>query len=600
MRLRTALGAAGGAAASLLLLAACTQPPPAPAPPAGPPAASGTVPFREVAAAAGLDFVHHSGATGELIMSEVMGSGAALLDYDADGDLDLFLVQGTGRDSSGRPLGDRLYRNDGPPAAGAPSHFTDVTAESGLEVAAQPDSQGMGVATGDFDNDGRVDLYVTRYGHNRLWRNRGAGADGRVTFEDVTAATGTDDPRWSTAAAFADVDRDGWLDLLVVNYLDYGPHNIRPCYQASSARDYCGPTNFPPQPDRLLHNLGPDEGGHIRFEDISATAGLAAAYGPGLGAVAADVNADGWPDLYVANDAADNQLWINITAGAGRPSFREEALLAGCAVNAAGQREASMGVDAGDADGDGDDDLFLTHLDTETNTLYLNLGDGTFRDASRSSGLGRLSWPYTAFGTAWLDYDGDGWLDLLVANGAVKLFHELAAEGTPPLAEHNQLFRNLGPGTDGAPRFEEATASAGPAFELLEVSRAAAFGDLDNDGDTDVVITQNAGPVRLLLNDQGNTHPWLGLRLLTNQGRDALGAVVTVHLPGGRTLHRHVHSDGSYLAASDPRVLVGLGDAQGVERVEVRWPDGQLETFTGLELGRYATLRAGSGAAAYP
>lgn len=538
--------------------------------------------FLDATEASGLQTNHVNGATGELYMMEVMGAGAALFDFDQDGDLDVYLVQSgdltvagsrpVGRDGKPAAQSGRLWRNDLHP--GTSLRFTDVTAESGLHSRLY----GMGVAVGDVDNDGAPDLLITGYDGTELWRNLGDG-----TFADVTVSAGLRDDAWNTSASFVDIDRDGHLDLFIARYLDYNAANHRPCFHASSAKDYCGPSHFPPRPDRLLRNQG---GG--RFEDITVKAGLGAAYGPGLGTITADVNNDGWPDLYTANDATENQLWINQQDG----TFRDEALLAGCAVNGAGQREASMGLAAGDVDGDGDEDLFMTHLDVETNTLYVNLGSATFDDGTRRFDLAQPSRTYTSFGTGWLDYDNDGWKDLLVVNGAVKLFNERAAEtANNPLAQHNQLFRNhLGQ------RFEDVTTTMVQGLLQADVSRGAAFGDIDNDGDTDVLITNNAGAPQLLINQLGNHHSWIGLRLLDGHGRDALGAQVMLQTNDGRQLWRRVATDGSYASAKDPRVLIGLGEAQA-EALEVLWPDGLRESWPPPQADGYSVLTAGTGRA---
>jgi hypothetical protein len=289
----------------------------------------------------------------------------------------------------------------------------------------------------------------------------------------------------------------------------------------------------------------------------------------------------------VANDGVPNQLWVNQGDG----SFQNEALLAGTAVNMEGKPEASMGVDAADFDGDGDDDLFMTHIQGETNTIYVNDGQGWFEDRTLAAGLGAPSKQFTAFGTVWLDYDNDGWLDLFVANGEVRIVPILMRQGEKyPLHQPNQLFRNRGEG-----RFEEVTGRAGRVFELSEVSRGAALGDVDNDGDGDILLVNNNGPVRLLLNQIGNRKPWLGLRLVDEHGRDALGARVEVVTDAGRRLWRRVRTEGSYLSANDPRVLVGLGDAQGVKAVRVHWPDGTREDWSDLAMDRYHRLQQGAG-----
>jgi hypothetical protein len=566
------------------------------------PAAGGEDWFVDAAAATGLDFVHFNGMSGELYFAEMMGGGGALFDFDGDGDLDVFLVQGSmlgGKPLDKAtfpprgPLTHRLFRNDltVAPDGRRTLRFTDVTAGSGIETA----GYGNGAAAADYDNDGRVDLYVLAVGGNQLLRNLGGGR-----FADVTREAGVEERRWSAAASFFDYDRDGWLDLYVGNYVDWSAAQPKFCPDLTGANDYCGPLAFAPQSDRLFRNRGRGPAGEVTFEEATARALPAAAPGNTLGSVTADLDGDGWLDLYVANDAEPNQLWLNRRDG----GFRDEALLAGCAVNERGLPEASMGVDAGDVDNDGDDDLFMTHLNQETNTLYVNDGKGFFADQSRDSGLGPPSWLFTGFGTAFFDYDNDGWLDVATVNGAVKLADAPRRAGDSyPLHQTNQLFRNLGgePAgrtASGLVRFAEVTERAGSAWRLSEVSRGAAFGDVDDDGDTDVLVVNNAGPVRLLLNQVGSARPWLGLRLSGADGRrDQLGARVEVRRRGGPTLWRRARSDGSYLVGNDPRVLVGLGEVAEVTAVRVHWPSGRSEEWTGLPLGAYTTLREGTGKA---
>ena len=580
--------------------------------------------FVDAAAATGLDFVHFNGMSGELYFAEMMGGGGALFDFDGDGDLDVFFVQGSmlgGKTLAQAtlkpqgPLGHRLYRNDlaAGPEGRRTLRFTDVTEGSGIATA----GYGNGAVAGDYDNDGLVDLYVLAVGGNQLLRNLGGGR-----FADATREAGVEERRWSAAASFFDYDRDGWLDLFVGNYVDWSAAQPKYCPGLAGANDYCGPLAFAPQSDRLFHNRGRGPAGEVTFEEVTARTLPAAAPGNTLGSVTADFDGDGWPDLYVANDAEPNQLWLNRRDG----GFRDEALLAGCAVNERGLPEASMGVDAGDVDNDGDEDLFMTHLNQETNTFYLNDGKGFFADKSRDSGLGPPSWLFTGFGTAFFDYDNDGWLDVAAVNGAVKLADAPRRAGDPyPLHQTNQLFHNLGgdqgplgratsqvaePITglrnlsdepagrtaSGVVRFAEVTERAGAAWRLSEVSRGAAFGDVDDDGDTDILVINNAGPARLLLNQIGSARPWLGLRLLGADGRrDQLGARVEVRRRGGPTLWRRARTDGSYLVSNDPRVLVGLGEASEVTAVRVHWPSGRSEEWAGLPLRAYTTLREGTG-----
>ena len=539
--------------------------------------------FVERAAESGLDFVHVNGMTGRFYQPEMMGPGVGLLDYDDDGDLDVYLVQG-GRLGDGDPLlpppagqppGDRLFRNDTEQRSDGTRalRFTDVTDEAGIAAR----GYGMGVAAGDYDNDGRVDIYLTRFGPNQMFRNRGDG-----TFADVTAETGTGDPGLSVPATFFDYDRDGWLDLFVGNYLNYSLETHWQCYAQSGPADYCPPEVSPPLPDRLFRNLGDGT-----FADVTLEAGMGREYGPGLGASAADFDNDGWLDLFVANDQQENQLWINQRDG----TFRNRALLWGTALGATGVAKADMGVDAADFDNDGDEDLFVTELTGQGSTLYVNDG-GMFRDRSAGRGIRAASLPYTGFGAGWLDIDNDGWLDVVAVNGTVTLDLEAYGPDNPfALQQRNQVFRNRG----GA-RFEDVTDLAGAAFALSEVSRGAAFGDVDNDGDTDVLVANGAGPVRLLVNEVGQRRHWIGLRLVGRETpRDMLGARVAVTLPDGSTRWRRARADGSYASANDPRVIVGLGESDGPPRVRVTWPGGSVEEWTRVPVGRYSTLTEGGG-----
>ncbi len=531
------------------------------------PPARGEEWFVDRGAETNLDFVHFNGMSGRFFYPEMTGSGAAFFDYDGDGDLDVYVVQGhmmgpgVGVDEAifpprrPDPQSDRLYRNDLAPGPDGRNvlRFVDVTERAGISAP----GYGMGVATGDLDNDGDVDLYVTNFGANQLLLNRGDG-----TFEDATEASGAQDSRWSVAAAFLDFDDDGWLDLYVGNYVDFTYSVHKDCSTSTGTRDYCGPLAYDPEQDRLFRNRGDGT-----LEDVTVAAGLAQHSGTTLGAVASDFDGDGRVDLYVANDMMANFLWINQGDG----TFRDDALLSGAAVNAEGQAEASMGVDAADFDGDGDDDLFMAHLTGETNTLYLNDGRGVFRDATAELGLGNPSWNFTAFGTAWFDFDNDGWLDVLTVNGAVKMIEALArAEDPYPLHQTNQLFRNL----DGR-GFEEVTARAGAVFELSEVSRGAAFGDIDEDGDTDVLVVNNAGPARLLVNEFAVDPGFAELRLLLEPGpRDAHGAKARFILEDGRSIWRRLRTEGSYASANEPRVRTGLGPEGRLASIEVLWPDG--------------------------
>ncbi|MDX1382158.1 MAG: CRTAC1 family protein [Thermoanaerobaculia bacterium] len=578
--------------------AACAPRPSEPAAEPAPAASSpteatvvGPAVFEDRAAATGLDFTHFNGMTGSYLFPEVMGSGCALVDVDGDGDLDAYLVQGAflepGKGDADAlipppagPLVDRLFLNR--LVESGELRFDDVTATSGIEAA----GYGRGVAVGDADGDGWPDIYVTNVGSNQLWRNRGDG-----TFEDATERAGADDRRWSVPAVFLDYDRDGRLDLFVGNYVDFDLATHDACKAGMDARDYCGPGFFEPAPDRLLHNRGAG-----RFTDVTLAAGMGREYGRALGAVAGDFDDDGRPDLYVANDWTPNQMWMNTGSG-----FENRALLGGTALNGKGAAEAGMGVDVADYDRDGDEDIFVTHLSGETNTLYRNQGGSVFSDVSQLSMLGGPSLPTTGFGTAFFDFDNDGWLDVVVFNGAVSastatfdravrgLESGEGLGGVAALAQPNHLYRGHESG-----EFENVSARGGDGFRELEVSRGAAFGDVDNDGDIDVLVSNNSGPARLLINGVGQESRWIGLALRSDGGV-GIGSVVTVTTEDGAVLRRRVRTSMSYASSSDPRVLVGLGAAGRVAEVRVRWLEGGYESYGALEPGRYHVLRRGAG-----
>ena len=578
--------------------------------------------FVDRAVEVGLDFVHFNGLSGEFFYPEILPPGVGLFDYDNDGDLDAFIVQGRmlGEGNSvadalippspSSPPTGRLYRNDLDGAIGPSSlKFVDVTETSGLTA----DRYGLGVATGDIDNDGWVDVFVTNYEADQLFRNEGDG-----TFTEIASRAAIEDRGdFGVSASFVDYDRDGWLDLYVGNNVDYTLDHDTVCTASGGVRDYCSPQTYGGRLDRLYRNQG-----NGTFEDVTETAlqheveaGISRAtggqFGPALGVVAADYDGDGWVDIYVANDGSENLLWMNQQDG----TFRDAALLSGAAVSPLGTPEASMGVAAGDYDNDGDDDLFMTHLMTEGNNLYVNDGSALFQERSAPTGLGPGSLSYTGWGTTWVDFDNDSWLDILAVNGAVRrdaLVEVVSPEGDAPRVvaeggvreifpyhQRKTLFRNLGNG-----RFEEVSAQAGAVFSLAEVGRGAAFGDVDNDGDVDVLVGNNAGPVRLLVNTIGNRHHWLGLRLVGKVGngeaaptRDMLGARVAVLRDGEPTLWRRVHTDGSYASANDARVLVGLGESVESPQVRVIWPDGQIEVWSDVPVDRYTTLTKGEGTA---
>lgn len=538
--------------------------------------------------------------SGGYYYSEMMGSGVALFDADGDGDLDLFLVQGTMLGSGSietatfpppaHGLGDRLYLNR---LETGELRFEDVseTALAGLEPG-----YGMGVAAADFDGDGRTDLYLTRTGTNVHLRNV-PGENGVPRFVDVSDGV-TGSRRWGVPAVPGDFDGDGDIDLFVGNYVDYSVSTDRRCPDELGQPNYCGPLSYPPVADQLFVNRGDGT-----FEDGSVAAGLAGigpgvAFGACLGAVAADFDGDGRLDLYVANDGNPNQLWINIGKGAsGGPRFENRAVESGVAVNGRGQAEASMGVAVADVDRDGDEDIFLTHLSRETHTLYRNDGSGFFDDRSSESGLGAPSFDRTGFGAVFLDHDRDGLPDLATVTGTVKVIKELSLAGDPhPLHQPDQLFRGVGGG-----RFEEVESAV---FRRSEVGRGLAVGDLDNDGDPDLVVSNNAGPARVLENRGAEDVPWVGLRLVNAAGSDVPGALATIEDVEGVSMER-VGANASYASASDPRLLFALnlgGDGSdggspepGTVVVRITWPDGLVERFEGVPTDRYSTLRRAEG-----
>jgi enediyne biosynthesis protein E4 len=444
------------------------------------------------------------------------------------------------------------------------------------------------VAVGDMDNDGRVDVYVSQYGGGRLFRNKGDG-----TFEDVTAAAGVALPTWGTSTTFLDYDRDGWLDLVVVNYVDYDPS--RPCGEASGRADFCHPSAFAGTAARLFHNRGrgPD-GTWAGFEDVTARAGLAGARSSGLGVACADFDGDGWVDIFVANDAQPNHLWINRHDG----TFADEAKLRGVAYNALGNVEANMGVAVADLAGAGRLDLFVTHLSEELHTLWRQDVPGQFRDLTAAAGLANPRWRGTGFGTVAIDFDHDGNLDLAVANGRVMGARSPARDRPPddlpefwrPYAERNQLFAGLGGG-----KFQDVSEN-NPAFAGVPgVYRGLAWGDLDGDGAVDLVVAAIEGPARVFRNVAPKRGHWLGVRAFDPAlKRDAYGAVVTVSA-GGRRWVGMCNPGQSYCSSGDPRAHFGLGPAAAVDEIRIAWPDGSREVFPGGPADRYVTLNRGQG-----
>jgi enediyne biosynthesis protein E4 len=526
--------------------------------------------FTDVTAAVKLDFRHEPHTDKGYFMPDIMGSGAAFLDYDNDGRLDIFFVQGGHYSDHGRtsPLGNRLFHQE------ADGTFRDVSAGSGLAGS----QYGVGVVAADFDNDGLVDIFVTNFGPNALYRNRGGGR-----FEDVTARAGVaGDGGWSTSATACDYDRDGYLDLYVARYVVYDP--AKPCFAFDGSPEYCSPKVKQARSDLLFHNNG-----NGTFTDVSRSSGIASTSLPGLGVVCADFNGDGIPDFFVANDGKPNQLWI----GDGKGHFTDEAMAMGAGLNAAGQAESGMGIAVGDINNDGYLDLFVTHMTTETNLLYLNDGKSGFDDISVRAGMTRAR--RTGFGAAFFDFDHDGDLDIAVANGRAFRMPTLpgAALGAHwnPYVEPNLLLEN-----DGRGLFTDVSASAGAFGADLGLARGLAVGDYDNDGDLDLLVTYTAGPARLFRNDAPKKGHWLMVRAFDpKRKRDAYGAVVTA-TAGSRKWMRLANPGYSYLVSNDPRAHFGFpADVARVDRITVRWPDGSDEEFPGVAVDRLVTLNQGQG-----
>lgn len=522
--------------------------------------------FVDEAHARGIDFAHRTGWNGRYLFPEIVCGGAGLFDMDQDGDLDAYLVQSDGvLTPRAERAPNRMYANQG--ARG----FEDVTEASGTGDR----GYGMGCAVGDADDDGDLELYVTNLGANVLYRNMGQGH-----FEDVTAASATAVEQWSSSAGFLDHDLDGDLDLYVVNYIHWSEAIERTCYAPPHGETYCGPRAYDqPAWDTLLRN----EGG-LTFSDVSEAAGLHAVAGNGLGLACLDIDLDGWPDVFVANDASPNQLWMNQHDG----TFVDRALSMGCAADQDGQVKAGMGVGVGDLDEDGDEDLLVVNMQAEPDSLFRNERTHLV-DRTAAAGFLTLSRPFTRFGCAFVDFDRDGWLDLYEANG--NILHSYKDYGVHPFDEPNLLLRGLGGG-----RFAEVLPRGGTVPTTAHTSRGAAFGDIDDDGGIDILVVNRDGPTYLLRNVAAGHGHWLGFRVLEEHGRDAIGAVVEVRC-AQRVLVRQVRSAYSYCSANDLRVQFGLGATLAVDEVRVRWPGAQVESFGAPAIDRYWNLRRGRGVA---
>ncbi|HVS39830.1 MAG TPA: CRTAC1 family protein [Gemmataceae bacterium] len=561
---------------SAALTAGCRPPAPSGPDPAPPTADAGpTEPewFEDVTDQVGIDFHQDPGPLGHYFMPEIIGSGGALFDFDGDGLLDVLLLQSGGPQSGSKNKLCKQLRD---------GRFQDVSAGSGLDFA----GWSCGVAVGDVNNDGWPDVLITQYGGVKLFLNH----HGDGTFTDVTKEAGLDAPGWCTSAAFFDYDRDGRLDLVVVRYLDYEPSIA--CPGPGGSVEYCNPNTFKGLAAVLYHNVtGSDR--RPRFEDVTGPSGLGRLPGPGLGVLCADFNGDGWPDIFVANDGKPNHLWINQKNG----TFREEAVRRGVAYNGMGAAQAGMGVALGDVDGDGMEDLFVTHLGSETNALWMQGPRGLFRDRTGAAGLAQPSWRATGFGTALADFNLDGALDAVVLNGRVTVGPTAAAAsyGLGPhwskYAERNQLFTG-----DGAGHFRELSPSQSVLCGSPNMGRGLTVGDVNGDGAPDLLTTTIGGKARLLRNRAPNRGHWLAVRALyPDPDRDAVGAVVTVW-SGDRHWIRRADPCSGFLCSGDPRALFGLGKAETVDRIEVLWPNGTQEQFPGGPVDRVLELRQTKGA----
>ncbi len=545
-------------------------------PASGPPstqshtAPAGAVLFEEVTERSGIAFQHFTGATGEKYMPETLASGVCAFDFDGDHLPDLYFVNGAplGKATATPPPIDRLYRNRGD------GTFQDVT---GTALPGDP-GYGIGCAVGDVDGDGWEDLYVANFGANALYRNRGNG-----TFEDITAASGTGDASFSTGATFFDADSDGDLDLYVVNYMDYRLDDNKYCGEMKPGyRAYCGPEIYPGSPDRLYRNDG-----NGRFTDVSREAGIANPDGHGLGVVSVDYDADGDPDIYVANDGMPNFLYRN--DGGGR--FTEMGLLSGAALGDEGKARSGMGVDAGDYDGDGKEDLFVANLSFQPSALYRNNGDGTFSERSFVSGIASATQLVTGYGAGFLDFDNDSYLDLFQANGSMMDNVELYYDNVT-YAEPGQILRNLGDGT-----FEDVTATAAPDIARACVGRGSAILDLDGDGQLDLAVSVAAGKARVFRNRGVPGRHYLAV-LLEGQrsNRDGFGARLVLRA-AGRTLFREARGASGYASQSERVIHFGLGSLGKVDSLEIRWPSGRVDRISAPEVDRLLRVKEGSGRA---
>jgi hypothetical protein len=566
---------------SFLLLSACRQsaspvsaPPaevanqPSPSPSPTPPRPSGPIEFTDVSAQSGIHFKHNSGAFGKKYLPETLGTGCAFLDFDNDGWQDVLLVNSMDwpEHKTGKSFL-ALYHNN------QDGTFTDVTRQAGLAV----EMYGIGVAVGDYDNDGNDDIYITCVGPNHLFRNLGGGK-----FADVTAKTGVGDPGFSTSAVWFDYDNDGKLDLFVANYVDWSVEKDQLCSLDGKNKSYCTPQSYKGQSPTLYHNRG-----NATFENVTQRAGLNDPTCKSLGVALLDYNGDGWLDLFVANDTEPNKLYKNN----GNGTFTDEAVTAGVAFSEAGTARAGMGVDAGDYDGSGRQGIVVGNFTNESMALYSNDGAGLFTDEAPKSGIGKMSAQSLTFAVFFFDYDLDGMLDIFAANGHVSDDISVVQPNVK-YAQPPHLFRNK-----GKKKFEEKTGQLGRALQRAIVGRGAAYGDFDNDGDLDLLITSNNGPARLLRNENANQNDLLRVKLVgTRANRDGIGAKVTLKTAKGK-LFNMVKTGSSYCSQSELPLVFGLGAPEEGRtlNLEIVWPGGGKDTISDLKPNQSITVLEGKG-----
>jgi enediyne biosynthesis protein E4 len=526
--------------------------------------------FTDIRKSAGITFVQDSTQTDEKYYLETMGTGVGWIDFNQDGLMDLFFVQSAATDAykPSKPLRSALYRNNGD------GTFTDVTEKAGVGGEGH---YGQGVAVGDFDNDGFPDLYVTGYGRAILYHNNGDG-----TFTDVTSKAGVaDEGQWSTSAGWFDYDKDGWLDLVVTNYIDWSPKNNIWCGEhAPGYRSYCNPGNYRGQKTKLYHNNRDGT-----FTDVSDKSGVGLPESKGMGVVLADLNNDGWPDVAIANDTWPNFLFLNNHDG----TFKDVSLISGLAASEDGRYEAGMGIDATDVDGDGLPDVYITHLDMELNRLYRNNGDGTFTDNTYASGIGAKAILLSGVAAKFIDYDNDGWPDIAQANGAmvdnVSLYHSMVSYKEPLL-----MFHNLGNG-----HFEKSSDALGPDFNRPIAARGLATSDFLNNGSIGIAVNVRGDYPELLRNDGGSANHWLEILLIgAKSNRDGIGSVLKLTSEGMVRVEQAMGGT-SYMSASDPRIHFGLGKRTTIESLVITWPSGQVDKLTNVPIDKIVAVKEGVG-----